>query len=164
MVRRFFMMGYSMSAFVRIVPALVLLAAGCSQNAAHEVHPVAGTVTYDGKPAEGVQVFFMPSKNLKVPGAQANPHAITGPDGRFTLSTFGEGDGAPAGSYRVVLIWPKDREDTEESPADRLFGWFDARHTTLQVNVEAGFNELKPFTIPVISGPPPASEGIPGRN
>jgi hypothetical protein len=34
---------------------------------------------------------------------------VTGPDGSFTLSTYGDGDGAPQGGYQVVLLWPPEQ-------------------------------------------------------
>jgi len=144
--------------------ATLTAATGCGRDAGGDSQPVIGEVHYDGKPAAGVMIFFMPSQAGKVAGAPANPHAVTDENGRFALSTFGEYDGAPAGNYRVVMIWPKEREETEESPPDRLFGWFDARHTTLEVTIAAGTNELKPFKLKAVNGPPPVSEGIPGRN
>ena len=148
----------------RLIPLLLLAAAGCGRESGGDSQPVSGEVQYDGKPAAGVMIFFMPSQGAKVTGAPANPHAITDDNGRFALSTFGESDGAPAGNYRVVLIWPKVSEENEESPPDRLFGWFDARHTNLEVTIAPGANELKPFKLNAVNGPPPASEGIPGRN
>jgi hypothetical protein len=144
--------------------ATLFAAIGCGRESGSDSQPVSGEVIYDGKPAAGVMVFFMPSQGAKVPGAPANPHAVTDENGRFALSTFGESDGAPAGNYRVVLIWPKLSEETEESPPDRLFGWFDARHTTLEVTVSPGSNDLRPFKLKAVNGAPPASEGIPGRN
>ncbi|HEY3787786.1 MAG TPA: hypothetical protein VGL71_02975 [Urbifossiella sp.] len=144
--------------------AIVFAAAGCGGRKANDVHSVSGEVQYDGKAAAGVQVYFMPSKGVRTAAMPANPHATTDGQGRFTLSTFGESDGAPEGEYRVVLIWPKERQDSEESPPDRLFGWYDARHTKLAAKIVPGGNDLQPFKLAAVYGPPPPSEGIPGRN
>jgi hypothetical protein len=152
-----------MRTLVRLVPAAALLLAGCGKGTDHAAHPVSGQVLYDGKPAAGVQVFFIPAAGGNAHGAPMNPHAVTGPDGGFAVSTFGAGDGAPEGGYIVVLLWPKESSE-EESPPDQLFGWYDARHTTLTAKVAAGDNKLPPFELPAVKGPPPASEGIPGRN
>src|SRR5262249_44695820 len=99
-----------MNRMTRLLPAFAVLIAGCGKDPASTCSPVSGEVQYDGKPAAGVHVFFMPSKGASVAGSPTNPHAITGPDGRFTLTTFAEGDGAPPGSYRVILIWRDESE------------------------------------------------------
>jgi hypothetical protein len=149
-----------------IIPAAALLVVlGCGKNEELQLHSVTGEVLYDGKPAAGVQLFFMPENGVNPPGIPANPHATTGPDGRFAVSSLIEGDGAPAGTYRVVLLWPEEKtsDDDEETP-DRLFGWHDARHTKWVVSVKEGANALPQFKLAKVTGPPPVSEGIPGRN
>src|SRR6478736_1752146 len=78
--------------------------AGCGATGPVRCHPVSGQVTYDGKPAAGVRVYLMPTSAPMVPVIPANPHAVTGPDGRFKLSTYADGDGAPEGGYQVVMI------------------------------------------------------------
>src|SRR5215208_2481339 len=90
-----------------LVPAALLLAAGCgsSDGGAVVPHPVAGRVMYDGKPAVGVVVTLLPTDAPMVPRIPQNPHAVTGPDGRFAISTFAEGDGAAEGGYQVILTW-----------------------------------------------------------
>ena len=70
---------------------------------------------YDGKPAAGVQVFLFPTAAPMVPDIPANPHGVTGPDGRFTIGTYADGDGAAEGSYQVVLFWPESTGDDEEA-------------------------------------------------
>jgi hypothetical protein len=143
----------------------LLTALGCGKSKEDAIQPVSGEVVYDGKPAAGVQVFFMPESGVTAAGAKANPRAITGPDGRFTLTTVSEGDGAPAGNYRVVLLWPGEKAspDDEDAP-DRLLGWYDARHTKLTAKVEPSGSSLAQFKLARVNGPPPVSEGIPGRN
>src|SRR5258707_15875435 len=78
--------------------ALALSAlAGCGATGPVRCHPVSGQVTYDGKPAAGVRVYLMPTSAPMVPVIPANPHAVTGADGRFKVSTYADGDGAPEG-------------------------------------------------------------------
>lgn len=152
----------------RLLPSLaVLAAAGCGKDGGPVTpYPVGGQVIYDGKPAAGVQVFYFPENAPTPPDIPANPHAVTGPDGRFTLSTFEDGDGAPEGSYRVILYWPLEKSDGVEvtDADDRLFGWYDSKHTKLKAKVRAGSNSPAVFKLQAMTGPPPASEGIPGRN
>jgi hypothetical protein len=129
------------------------------------VYPVRGQVLYDGKPAAGVQVFFYPTSAPAVPEIPANPHGVTGPDGRFTLTTFTDGDGAAPGGYQVILYWPAETaEDEEASKEDRLLGWYSAVHSKLTVDVKAGDNDLPRISLPARKGPPGKSEGVPGRN
>ncbi len=64
--------------------------------------PVSGTVTVDGQPTEGVQLFFQPLGNE----ADAIPATtMSGPDGKFSLTTNME-PGVRKGSYRVTAKWP----------------------------------------------------------
>lgn len=150
--------------------ALVLfafgVAAGCDPAPDKvRTYPVSGQVVYDGKPAAGVRVFLYPTAAPTVPTVPANPHGMTAADGRFTLSTYGDGDGAAEGSYQVILLWPPDpTEEDEEARGDRLFGWYSAVNSKLAVEVHPGDNPFPPFQLPARKGPPPKSEGVPGRN
>lgn len=156
-----------MGRVLRLLPALAAVwAAGCGKAETPPLHPVTGQVIYDGKPAAGVQVVMWPTNVVLPEGTQGYPVATTGPDGRFTVSTQPFGEGAPEGSYRVVLYWPPELQEGEEAgkDADRFFGWHDSKHTKLTADVKTGRNEFPPFKLPAVSGPPPASEGIPGRN
>src|SRR5688500_7600325 len=75
-----------------------LLTLGCGGgNDSVTVHPVSGQVLYDHKPAAGVQVFLYPTSAPMMPQIPMNPRGVTGPDGRFKISTYGEGDGAAEG-------------------------------------------------------------------
>jgi hypothetical protein len=147
-----------------LLPALALAAAaGCGRgDSPVAVHPVSGQVRYAGEPAAGVQVFFYPTSAPTVPDIPMNPRAVTGPDGRFTLTTYADGDGAAAGGYQVILLWPPAKGG--ESDTDRLLGWYDVAHSKLTAQVQAGENKLPPFELPAVNGPPARSEGVPGRN
>jgi hypothetical protein len=151
-----------------LVPA-VLFAAGCGDSNGGPVvaHPVSGKVVYDGKPAAGVLVTFIPTDAPGIPRIPRNPHAVTAADGTFALTTFKEGDGAAEGGYQVVLSWPisPDMEGPDEArDADRLLGWYDPLHSTVNFRVKAGTNEVPTFNIPKITQHPPVSQGVPGRN
>jgi hypothetical protein len=148
-------------------PVLVLLTVpACSSSPEPvAVHPVSGQVLYDGKPAAGVKVFLYPTSAPTVPTIPTNPYGVTGADGRFTLSTYGNGDGAAEGGYQVILFWPPEiQEDEEEPDTDRLLGWYTAVHSKLSVEIRPGPNTLEPFKLPARTKPPEAAEGIPGRN
>jgi hypothetical protein len=81
----------------RLVLLLVVLPAwtGCGHGRPRRV-PVSGQVLIDGKPVACGFVQFMPK------GARASSGKI-GPDGRFTLSCFEEGDGAVEGTHVVTV-------------------------------------------------------------
>jgi hypothetical protein len=59
--------------------------------------PVAGKVTYKGQPVPKGTITFQPDQG------QASIGDIQ-PDGTYRLSTFGQGDGAVAGHYRIFVI------------------------------------------------------------
>ena len=94
--------------------AVVLLSSiGCGdQPGTSPTAPVSGTVTLDGKPLEGVSIAFVPTSGRPASG-------ITNATGQFTLSTFGNRDGAVLGSHKVVLAEPPD--DAQPMPGEP--GW-----------------------------------------
>ena len=78
------------------------------------------------------------------------PFAVVGPDGTFRPSTQLTADGAPAGEYRVTIVWPEIRLDQGEEieGADRLDGVYaKVTQTQLTVSIHSGDNELPPFEL-----------------
>lgn len=151
----------------------LLVVVGCAQPDGPvwnlKPHPVKGRVLYDGKPAEGVLVGLIPIDAPMPPAIPANPTAITGPDGAFTIGTVHPGDGACVGRYQIVLNWmvAKEREDgttDEESREDKLLGWYDAAHSRLNLTVVEGENSVPEIAIPPRTILPEQMPGIPGRN
>jgi hypothetical protein len=65
--------------------------------------PVTGIVHVDGRPIEMLQVKCEPqfTKPPEVPSTAS----FTDASGRFALSTFETGDGAPAGKYKLTFVW-----------------------------------------------------------
>ena len=145
---------------------VLMVAAGCTKADKIAVYAVSGRIMYDGKPAVGVQVFLLPTSAPTVPDIPANPHGVTGTDGRFTLSTYGQNDGAAEGGYQVVLFWPPEPKEGEEgSKEDRLLGWYTGAHSRISVNVPAGGVDFPVWELPVMRYPPAAGGvGVPGRN
>jgi hypothetical protein len=84
---------------------LLGLLVGCGKAKApwEKVSPVSGVLTLGGKPIVGAQVTLFPVDGT-VPES-IRPTAVTDADGRFHLRTFAEADGAPAGDFRVSVIW-----------------------------------------------------------
>lgn len=85
------------------VVALALVCTGCGpgQPTADivETVPVAGVLSYQGKPLEYHQVTCYPS------GGERPAAGIADASGRFTLGTNGEGDGAVAGTHQVAVTY-----------------------------------------------------------
>lgn len=103
----------------------LLIAAGCGGRDAEyrfDVHPVSGTVQYQGKPLPGAIVRFHAKDPAKVtvPAGQEGPPVMltteTNPDGTFTMSTYVADDGIPAGDYTVtVAIGLQEETSVEDS-------------------------------------------------
>ena len=127
-------------------------------------HPVSGRVMYDGQPAAGVLVGLLPIDAPIPPAIPANPRATTREDGRFTITTFRDGDGACVGSYQILLTWALPAVEGEESQTDKLLGWYDAVHSPLRLTVVVGTNEIPPIDIPARKTLPEELPGVPGRN
>jgi hypothetical protein len=153
----------------KLLLVVALAVAGCSNDPNSgpvQPQPVTGQVLYDGRPAAGVEVTLLPTDAPMVPRIPRNPHGVTGADGRFSLTTFAEGDGAAEGGYQVLLKWPPtEKSEAEEATEyDRLLGWYDGTHSKVSVRVKPGSNDIPVIAIPAISRPPQPSQGVPGRN
>jgi len=80
--------------------AIVLVSvAGCGKPGTAPTVKVTGTVTYNGTPVAGASVGFLPDSGRPASGT-------TDAQGRFTLSTFAQGDGAVPGRHRVTISEP----------------------------------------------------------
>ena len=70
---------------------------GCGDSGFPKTYKVSGTVKLGGKPVDGALVTFQPS------GEGKSAVGSTNDKGEFKLSTFGPGDGAMPGSYKVTI-------------------------------------------------------------
>lgn len=105
------------------------------------VHSVKGKLLVAGKPAAGALVLFVPK--TEQPGSQdPRPRAIVQADGSFTLSTYGDNDGAPAGNYTVAVNW-----EDPESKSDRFNGRYGPSSSRLSATVKEGANDLPPIEL-----------------
>ena len=119
---------------------------GCSSatDGRTPVHPVSGKVLFRDQPAVGAVVFFVPANEPPDP-VDPRPHGTVQADGTFKLTTYEPDDGAPAGDYTVILLWPSDSRD---EPDDKFFGRFaDAKRSTIRYTIKAGKNELDPILL-----------------
>jgi 5-hydroxyisourate hydrolase-like protein (transthyretin family) len=106
-------------------------------------HPVGGTVTADGKPADGVTVTFYrlnPDTEKYYPVADG----LTDAAGRFKLTTYVKSDGCPAGEYAVTVVRTGKGYYDGEIPEKSLLPekYAAAATTPLKATVKDGTNEI----------------------
>jgi hypothetical protein len=100
-------------------------------------------VTFKGQPCGGALVVFHPAEKGRE--NDPKPVATTKDDGTFTLSTFGENDGASAGEYGVTVVWNASAKSGKlslgsegDGGADKLGGRYgDPRSPKLKASVTA---------------------------
>lgn len=106
----------------------VVALSSCGQAAGQkEVFPTTGELFIQGQPAEGATIAFCPADDSTELWPQGHPHATVEAGGKFSVSTYGDKDGCPAGTYRVVVTWPQplpegEDADEEAETVDRLGG------------------------------------------
>jgi hypothetical protein len=125
-------------------------------------YPTEGLVRYQGKPAAGARVTLLPEKPAK---DVYSPWGEAGADGSFKLTTYRTGDGAPAGRYKVGIVWMTPPEPASagkqtdlqrlvtgevKEPVDRLQERYsDPLTSGLSVEIKAEApNKLDPFDLP----------------
>lgn len=118
---------------------LVFLAVGCSGRGLHSVR---GKVVFaeDGSPLNGGWVFFE-----KTEGGDS-PDSPIASDGSFELRTAQPGDGAAAGTYRVMIKPPEQSgPEGQRRPLiiDPKFTSFDTSGIELVVEAKKNFFEIK---------------------
>jgi len=126
---------------------LVALLPGCRKKGWLETYPVKGAVLVDGKPAKDVFVSFHPKEG--VGDRPYLPSGQTNENGEFVLSTFVEGDGAPAGEYDVTVTWPvRFNPISTLWEGDKLNGRYrDKAKPAVTITIEKKPQELAPFEL-----------------
>jgi hypothetical protein len=131
---------------------LFAAAIGCGADDGRvQVYPVTGKVVVDGQPAEGADVVFYPTTpevdGIKLPG----PAGSTDANGVFRLRSYDPEDGAPAGEFKVTVVWPAPPPPNATGVfqvKDRLGGRYaNPQTSTLTARVEPGGGELPPFEL-----------------
>jgi len=147
--------------FLTTAVGYYLFFSGPSRPPTRTVYAAAGTVLYKGKPAEGAQVSLIPEEKGK---DVYSPQGTAGPDGTFKLSTYGNGDGAPVGRYKVAITWlddpasdPAKQEallkklaagEAPPPPKNRLpEKYSDPNASGISVEIKAESNQLEPFDL-----------------
>ena len=135
--------------WVAAATALVL-AAGCGEPALQRtsVFPTTGSITVKGQPAHGAIVVLHP-QNAAAPSG-LTPRANVDEQGRFAVSTYDRGDGAPEGDYVVTVMWfkpIKENGDFKAGPNVIPAKYSRAETSNLAVKIAAGQNVLPPLKL-----------------
>lgn len=112
--------------------------AGCGE-APVPVVPAHGVVNINGKPAENIQVQFMP--NVISNGNGPTSYGVTNEKGEFTLRTYDGRDGAVVGNHMVMLVdMDEDRPEQGSRPAkpSRLSSNYTVPNQDFTVDVKEG--------------------------
>lgn len=119
------------SFLVLSLPLLVL--PGCGGSGRPTLVKATGKVTLDGQPLEGAQIAFQLVTDGKA-AYQRPSRAITNAAGEFTLTTYGNGDGAPLGKYRVGILKkeivgkvPENFNSENEAATNLTYKWITPR-------------------------------------
>ncbi|MEW4564697.1 hypothetical protein AB1K70_19310 [Bremerella sp. JC770] len=94
-----------------IVASLVLVGlVGCSQSE-HNTAPVSGMVTYEGQPAAGARVLFIPvDGTTRAVGSEVNQ------EGKYELYFSTTQVGAKPGAYKVQITYSPGKSKERISP------------------------------------------------
>jgi hypothetical protein len=131
---------------VRLAAASVcLVLSSCDRGKSAKLYPVTGKVFYQNQPAEGALVVFQPVNS----GSESlMPSGTVGPDGSFKLTTHGQGEGAPAGEYVVLITWYPPNARELDNPKNKLPARYASpAESRLTATVKEGNNELEPFQL-----------------
>lgn len=134
-----------------LLAPLAFLLASCGDGR-KACFPVTGTVTVDGKPAENcfVKLYSASQGDLAEGPNRVLPLGMTDGTGKFSLSTFGSDDGAPAGDYTAVFTWKEASgllKNQFDGP-DRLKGKYETPEKSgIKVKIEGKAQTLPPFSL-----------------
>ena len=129
--------------------ALAVIASGCSKEPVRlQTFPASGTVAFAGKPTPGALGVLHPQQDLgkDVP----RPTGYVDKDGRYVLTTFKTGDGAPAGKYKLTIEWNKlvvNGKDAEPGPNVLPAKYAVPATTDVEVEIASGPNQLPPLIL-----------------
>jgi hypothetical protein len=128
---------------------LALCCSACGP-ARKPVYPVQGEVRVNGRAPVHAQVGFFPVKDA---GPDVvHPIGQVDDQGRFTLTSYAKGDGAPEGEYRVTVAWflASGRLDDVAPPVNYLPSTYAQPDSTpLRAVVAKGGVQLQPFDLKV---------------
>jgi hypothetical protein len=132
-----------------VVCSVAVLLGGCNQGR-KPTYEVRGQVLADDRPAAKALVTFHPVDD-KSPEA-VHPTATVDDDGRFTLTSYRSGDGAPPGEYQVTVVWYLAAKSSANGSDYETYNFLPDRYaktetSQLRATVTKGKNELEPFKL-----------------
>lgn len=134
----------STAVLMALIAWLVASVSGCREPDRGEkaVYPITVQLLVDGQPQADVQVQLHDVAGLDT-NQPTLPSGFTAADGRLTISTYAQGDGAPAGTYQVSLTWQQFNPiSLRFSGPDKLNGRYsDPKKSGITWTVEAGKND-----------------------
>jgi hypothetical protein len=131
--------------------ALFALALACAACGSGGLYPVSGTVKYQGEPAAGATVTFLP-KGQTDKSSAAVAQGVVGEDGTFKLAGPA-GEGLKPGEYVVLVEWKegggrgKGRAPALNAPDRLKKRYLDPNRPLLTATVEAKTNKLPVFDL-----------------
>lgn len=138
--------------FVLVATACLGLTACSGDSSSNkQCFPAKGKLTIKSQPAAGAMITLRPQGGGNPEEWTAGyPRGLVQADGSFELETYGEKDGAPAGDYVALVIWPEAHAGEDEVPTvDRLAGRYSEPTTSkFQVKIDAAPTEIPPISIP----------------
>ncbi len=133
--------------FVFLAGALCTLASGCSKQEHKLVYPVHGQVLLNGKPlADAIVSFHSHGTDVQ----DVFPTAHTDSEGRFALTSYENGDGAPPGDYSISLVCFRSRPVRNgEGRAENVVPhrYTSPASSGLSATVTPGTNDLQPLKL-----------------
>jgi hypothetical protein len=140
-------------AFGLLLLATTLLLPGCSKSIPRKhCVLVSGQVLLQGKPLPGALVVFYPVDKSDENSLSAS--GTTDVEGKFVLSTYDSGDGAPPGEYGIAITKStnnfkrKELNKKKEEPDQLNDRYKTPKTSNLRAKVEdKPSNELPPFKL-----------------
>src|SRR5262245_46630814 len=130
-----------------LVVVLALSCCACGDGRP-PVYPVTGQVFVGQRPGARATVTFHPVNDTP---ERYRPTGQVDERGNFKLTTFTEGDGAPAGEYRVTVSWylaTRTSPTEDPVPVNRLPEKYGRPESSgLRATVGPGDNAVEPFRL-----------------
>ena len=121
-----------------------ILLCGCSERPVWEVaYPAKGSLTFRGKPVASADIVLFPV-DTSWPET-VRPRARTKADGSFEVWTYEQGDGAPAGTYRITLVHHEvgfSKDAVVAKPNDLPKQYERPDSNDLRITISAGENQI----------------------
>jgi hypothetical protein len=117
----------------------LVLFMGCGAAGDFPTAPTTGRVLCEGQPVPHVMVFFEPLQTGKAALVGKQGFAIAEADGTFSISTYGEKDGAVIGHHRV-RVGPPHRQDFPNFKCDC---YLNSEVDLIEVDIKKGKNEFE---------------------